>query len=143
MIVAVACAMSCLLHGSVLPGGRQDYPTDLPGGPEASLLPGDEREMINRDEWPPARSSFRARRKSRPEERRPGMAEATGLTSPHLSNGARPSPRWRSPGRSAIRESPPRSSARAPSRGTTTISGALDDLVFEPAELAEIDRYAV
>ena len=60
------------------------------------------------------------------------MAEATGLTSPHLSNGARPSPRWRSPGRSAIRESPPRSSARAPSRGTTTISGALDDLVFEP-----------
>jgi hypothetical protein len=32
------------------PEGRGDYPTDLPGSPEAILFPVDERQMFKRDE---------------------------------------------------------------------------------------------
>jgi hypothetical protein len=35
---------------------RRDYPTDLPGGPDTSFVPVDEREMFKRDDLAGARS---------------------------------------------------------------------------------------
>ena len=56
---------------------------------------------------------------------------------------ARRWPRWRSPGCCATRASPRRCSAPRASRSSSRTSPRSSSLDFDPAELEEIDRYAV
>ena len=78
---------------------------------------------------------------ARPAHRRGAIQDARAERD-RAGGAARRWRRWRSPGRSATRGSPRRSSGPAASSSSRRTSAALDRLDFTADELAEIDRHA-